>query len=130
MAKFISGASTGCSRRKARGGARGNRAGGCVRAREGHGGLAGTRWPPRRALSSSERATDLHARPGHTAAAAAAAARSRAALPRTSPRARPPTPPRPLPARLPGRITGELPGRSRSEAPLGENPPTSMLPLK
>lgn len=47
MAKFISGAPTGC-RRKALKGARGDRAGGCGR-KEITGVLAGTRSPPRRA---------------------------------------------------------------------------------
>lgn len=124
MAKFISRASTGC-RRKALEGARGDRAGGCGatgREAAGRGRPVGTRQELARrhdAPSTSERATDLHARPEHTATTtAAAAARARAALPRTSPRALPPTPP--------GRF--RLEGLSESQASSREDPALRLRP--
>ncbi|XP_029331994.1 wiskott-Aldrich syndrome protein family member 1-like [Mus caroli] len=130
MAKFISRASTGC-RRKALEGARGDRAGGCgPRKTSGYSQELARRHD---APSTSERLTDLHARPEHTAtaaAAAAAAARARAALPRTSPRALPPTPPGRF--RL-GRLS-ESQASSREDPALrlrprtGPRPPHSSFP--
>nr|BAC27069.1 unnamed protein product [Mus musculus] len=122
MAKFISRASTGC-RRKALEGARGDRAGGCgLRKTSGY-----SRELARRhdAPSTSERLTDLHARPEHTGHRRRRRARSRRTPSHVTTCAAA-NASRPLPALMPERITGELPGRSRSEAPPPDRaPPTS-----